>query len=255
MGHGPSLQKAIKNKASDQKALEAEIARVRDTLNNSETKAIEYIDDHTNGVIRSKDKGKPEVVLANSDSYTKYSEEYSLEVLDGVIDGVVAAAKDSMKVAATDGDDPEAVLDLVGSIGGLIKCSLALAASSSTTTTKLTITFSQFSVGDKNYAAYNAVNSGVVKASNAWGNKAITLVAQTTILARVAADENLTEQEMYQDDLNTLKRLVKDRNKEMLEAVEKGINNADALNLVKQFIDEASDNIKNDRKRLYPTLS
>ncbi|WP_440874951.1 hypothetical protein [Thalassotalea sp. PLHSN55] len=250
MGHGPSLRKAIQDKADAEKALQAEIDRVRATLDNSEQVAFDYIDGHTNGIILARDTQKPEIMFENNDSYTKFSEEYSLSALDQVIDGVVDTAKNAMEVAATDGDDPKAVLDLVGSIGGLIKSGLALAASSSTTSTKLTVTFSQFSVGDKNFAVYNAVNSGVVKAKNAWGNKEITLVAQTTVLAQVKADPNLTAEIMLQDDLNTVARLVKARNKEMIDAVEKGIDNSAALAVVEKMIDEAEENIKKDRDNL-----
>lgn len=250
MGHGPSLTTAIQDKSVDEDALETEIAKVRKTLANTEELAISYINDHTDGIVIAKDSGKPEILFTNNDSYIKYSEDYKLDSLDGVIDGIIDTAKDSMKVAATDGIDPKAVLDLVGSIGELIKSSLALAASSSTTSTKLTVTFSQFSVGDKDYAAYNAVNSGVVKANNAWGNKEITLVAQITVLARVKADANLTKEDMLQDDLNTLEELVKARNKQEVESVSKGIDNADALDRVQRMIDRASENIKRDRAAL-----
>jgi len=250
MCYGPSLQQAINDKSADEQALQAEINRVRNTMDNTEDMAIDYLNNHTNGLIKGQDSGKYEIMFASKESYTKYSEDYSLDALDNVIDKTIDTAKAGMKVAASDGADPAAVLDLVGSIGGLIKVGLALAASSSTTTTKLSVTFSQFSVGDKDFAVYNAVNSGVVKANNAWGNKEITLVAQITMLGRVKADANLTEQEAYQNDLNTLLKLEKARNQEMLDAVTKGIDNSAALKVVQGYINDARKNIKNDRNAL-----
>lgn len=250
MGHGPSLSAAINEKKVNEQALQAEIERVRVTLNNTEDMAINYLNDHTDGVIKAADTGKDEIRFTNNSSYTKYSEEYNLDALDKVIDAVIDTAQKTMTADADSSDNPQAVLDLVGSIGGLVKSGLALAASSSTTTTKLSVTFSQFSVGDKNFAVYNAVNSGIVKASNAWGNKDITLVAQITVLARVKADPNLTQEEAYQDDLNTLLKLEKLRNKEMLDAITKGIDNTSVIKQVEDFITQTRANITKDRSAL-----
>jgi hypothetical protein len=251
MGHGPSLQDAIKAKAAAEKALEAEINRVRLTMENSENQALQYINDHTNGVIISDKTKKPEITFTNDNSYSKFKQEYSLKALDVVIDGVIDTAKDSMKVAATEGDDPDAVIGLIGSIGGLIKSSLALASSSSTTTTKLTVTFSQFSVGDKNFAVYNAVNSGEVKADNAWGNKEITLVAQTTIIARVNPDPNLTYADMLQDDLNALEAFNHSLIEAEMDSIKNHTKNTDDLKLIKGFINDTEVDIKKYREKLY----
>ena len=251
MGHGPSLQDAIKAKAAAEKALNAEIARVRLTMKNSESEAMEYINGHTNGVIISDKTKAPEITFSNNNSYSKFKQEYSLKALDVVIDGVIDTAKKGMKVAATEGDDPEAVLGLIGSIGGLIKSSLALASSSSTTTTKLTVTFSQFSVGDKNFAVYNAVNSGEVKADNAWGNKEITLVAQTTIIARVNPDPNLTYADMLQDDLNYLEQFHKSYLEEEMDAIKNHTDNKADLLMIKGIIEDTEKDIKKYRKKLY----
>ena len=251
MGHGPSLQKEIKAKADAEKALEAEIKRVRATMKNDEAEALAYINKHTNGVVKSKDTGEPETMFSNNQSYSKFKQEYSLKALDTVIDGVIDTAKDGMKVAATEGDDPDAVLDLVGSIGGLIKSSLALASSSSTTTTKLSVTFSQFSIGDKNFAVYNAVNSGEVKADNAWGNKEITLVAQTSMVVRVMPDPNLTYADMLQDDLNYLEQFHKSYLEEEMDSIKNHTDNKDDLKMIKGMIEDTEKDIKKYREKLY----
>lgn len=250
MGNGPDLQQAIKDKSVDEQALQAEIDRVRNTMNNTEDMAIDYINSHTDGVIMAADSNSPEITFINNQSYTKFSEEYSLAALDAVIDQTIETAKDGMKVAASEGSDPGAVLALVGSIGGLIKSGLALAASSSTTTTKLTVTFSQFNVEDKDYAVYSAVNSGVVKGSDAWGMKDLTLVAQVTIVARVKADPNLTYQEKLQADLNQITELNKLYNSEVKDSLIKGTPNDKALKRVKRYIDAAEAEVQRDRERL-----
>ncbi len=251
MGHSPKVKDKINDKADAQKALEAEIERVRATLNNGETQAIDYINNHTNGVILSQKDGKPETLFANLDSYSKFKEEYSLDALNDVIDGVIQTAKDGMKVAATEGENPEAVMGLVGSVGGLIKSSLSLAASSSTTSTKLTVTFSQFSIGDKNFAVYNAVNSGQVKANNVWGDKDITLVAQTSMIVRVNPDPNLTYADMLQDDLNALKAFNKELIKAEMDAIKNHTDNKDDLKMIKGFLKDTEDDIKEYRNKLY----
>lgn len=251
MGHGPSLRDAIKAKADAEKALQEEITRVRATMKNSESEALEYINGHTNGVIISDKTKVSEIMFSNNDSYSKFKEEYSLKALDGVIDGVINTAKDGMEVAATEGDNPKAVLGLITSIGGLIKSSIALASSSSTTTTKLAVTFSQFNVGDKDFAVYNAVNSGEVKADNAWGDKEITLVAQTTIIARVNPDPNLTYADMLQDDLNALEGFNKSLIQAEMDSIKNHTKNIDDLKMIKGFMVDTENDIKKYRKILY----
>ena len=256
MGHSPKVKDAVGDKAEAEKELKAEIDRVRATLNNSEKEAIDYINSHTNGVIISADTKAPEIMFTNADSYSKFKEEYSLKALDGVIDGVIDSAKKGMEVAATGGDDPQAVVDLIGSVGGLIKSGLALASSSSSTTTDISVTFSQFSIGDKNFAVYNGINSGVVNASNVWGNKEITLIAQTSIIARVEPDPNLTYAEMLQDDLNALKEFHEDLLDQEREAIKSHNKDYAAdLQMIKDILKDTETDIDKYRKKLYPELN
>ncbi|MDB0037810.1 hypothetical protein N9F08_00445 [bacterium] len=251
MGYGPSLRDEIKAKAAAEEALEVAIKKVRATMNNEEAQALAYINNHTNGVIISDDTRKPEITFTNNESYSKFKQEYSLKALALVIDGVIEVAKNGMKAAATEGDDPKAVIGLIGSIGGLIKSGLALASSSSTATTKLAVTFSQFSIGDKNFAVYNAINSGEVKAENAWGNKEITLVAQTTVIARVEPDPNLTYADMLQDDLNAVEGFNKALIQEEMDAIKNHTKNTAELSMISGFIESTEADIKKYRDLLY----
>ena len=250
----PSVQDAVKDSAEAQKALNAAINSSLQSLNNTEQNVIDYINNHTNGIILSADTKKPEIILTNTLNYTKYSEDYSLDALDKSIDGIIATAKDSIKVAATDGADQAAVLDLVGSIGDIIKSGLSLASTSSNTTTKLSYVFSQFSSDSKDYAVCTAFNSGTVNANNAWGNKQITIIAESSVVARINADPNLTDQEILQNDLDTLATLSKALNKEKINAAIKHTNNKDDLDNIKNLIDDTINDIKNARKKISPSL-
>jgi hypothetical protein len=249
MCHGPSLQDTINKQAEAEQALQAEITRLLATMGNSEAEAIAYINLHSNGIVVADNKS-PEIVYSTSDSYTKFSDDYSIDALDKVVDASITTAQDAVKTYTSSGDSNASAVALVGSLGGLVKSGLALAASNSETDTKLSVTFSQFSVGDLNFAMYNAINSGIVSASNHWGNKQITLVAQCSVLARVNADTSLTAQEALQDDLNTLLTLEKMRNESEIEAVEKGTPNSAALAEVGTMITEATTNITKDRSAL-----
>ena len=249
MCHGPSLQSTIKQHAEAEQALQDEITRLLATMGNSENEAIAYINSHTNGIVLAANKS-PEIVFSNSESYTKFSDDYSIDALGKVVDRAITSAQDAIKVDTSTGDSNGQAVALVGSLGGLVKSGLSLAASNSETDTKLSVTFSQFNVGDLNFAIYNAINSGIVSASNAWGNKQITLVAQCTVLARVNADPNLTAEEALQDDLNTLLALEKARNKTEIDSIAKGIDNSAMLAEVGQMIKAATENITNDRSAL-----
>lgn len=73
---------------------------------------------------------------------------------------------------------------------------------------------------------------------------------QSTVLARVNADPNLTAEEALQDDLNTLLALEKARNKSERDSIAKGIDNSAMLAEVGQMIKAAAENITTDRSAL-----
>lgn len=260
MGHGPSLKQAILDKKVNAEALESEVKRVQGTMKNTEAQGLAYINNNTDGVILGADSKKPEIVFSNNQAYSKYSEEYSLASLNSVVDGVVDTAQKTMSVIATDGSDPKAITNLMGSIGGLIKAGLALAASSSTTSTDLSVTFSQFTVvsngtssklgTSSTYAMYNAINSAQVAASNAWGNKALTIVNQFTVVAHVKTDPNLTYDKMLATDLAHLLSLEEIYDALSEKALEDGTDNLASLQFAKQLIADARESIKADRTAL-----
>lgn len=253
MCHAKSLQEAIDEKKINEEALLAEIERVKSNLKNTEQNALDYINAHTNGIIIAEETGKPEIFISNNKAFSKYSEDFSLDALDEAVDKIVDTAKDSIKVGMTEGTNPEDITNLIGSIGGVIKAGLALAATSSSTTTDIETTFCQFNVGGKNYAVYNGINSGKTTSSNAWENKTITVLSQYTIMARVKADVNLSNEENLQNDLNHLTKLKSRLNKmeedSMFSDEDKDFTKAN------KFIEEAEKNITRDREKIAETMA
>ena len=224
------------------------------SLNNNENNVLEYINAHTNGIVFAADTKAPETVVVDAQKYTKFSEDYSLDALDKNIDAIIRTSKDSIKVALSDATDVPDVMNLVDSVGDMIKSGLSLAATSSNTTTKLSYIFSQFSSDSKDFAVCTSYNSGTVNASNAWGNKQITVISEVTVIARINADPNLTAQEILQNDLDTLVNLSKQLNKQRIDAATKNLDNDASLVRIKNLIDNTNNDIKKARKAITPSL-
>ncbi len=195
MGHGPSLSEAIKDKQKAEDAVNQAVAKATAGLKNTETQAVAYINSHTPGII--------ETGTSTYNSYSKFSEDYSLGVLDGIINGLVKTATDYVNPL----NEATKVADMMKDIGGVMESVLALFAASSNTTSTLQITFNHILSGDKNYAVYYAANSTIVHASNVWGNKEITVVANAFLLAQVKVNPEVTYAKIYQEDLDTLDTL------------------------------------------------
>lgn len=254
MCNSPSVQQAVNDSAEASKALNDAIQAALTSLNNSEQTVLDYINAHTNGIILAADTNAPETVVVDAKNYTKFSEDYSLDALDKSIDTIIDASKNSIKLALSDGADVPDVMNLVGSVGDMIKSGLSLAATSSNTTTKLSYIFSQFSSDSKDFAVCTSFNSGTVNASNAWGNKQITVISDVTVVARIKADPNLTAQEILQNDLDTLVILSKQLNKQRIEAATKNLDNDASLDKIEKLIDNTNNDIKNARKAITPSL-
>jgi hypothetical protein len=92
-------------------------------------------------------------------------------------------------------------------IGSLVKGMLGLAASSSSTEENLQVTFSYIIAGHNNYAVYYAYNSATVAAQNAWGNKNITVIANTYYVTQVRPNPAITRAQNLQKDLDSWRRL------------------------------------------------
>lgn len=96
---------------------------------------------------------------------------------------------------------------MAGDIGSVVKSTLALAATSSSTSQDLQIVFNHVVANDENYAVYFACNSMTVKAENAWGNKEITVVSNMYYFAKVEPNPEVTYVKILQEDLDTLDKL------------------------------------------------
>jgi len=194
MGHGPSLKKAIKDNNNAIQEVNEAIAKAEKSLQNTEQKAIDYINNHTKGII---DSG---VIASNPNTYSKFSQTYSLSVLDGIIDGAIKFAEDYL--------DPGKVetkaAKMAGDVGEVVKSTLALFATSSSSNEKLQVVFNQFRSGNNNYAIYYACNSMSVKAKNAFGSKEIMVVTNMYLFAQVKPNPDITHQEVIQADLDAI---------------------------------------------------
>lgn len=210
MGHGPSLQETINRSDAARKAVEASVASAEAALDNTEQRASEYINSHTKGIIQQ--------VNINFASYTKYSSEYSLDVLTGVVDAAVKTAQSAIKLNAEPGPKTDSAVELAEDVGTLITATLALFASSETTTQSLQKVFSYILAGDVNYAVYYATNSMDVKAENAWGSKQITVITNAYMMAIVKPNPDITEAKVYQDNLDTVVILNKQFNQALINA-------------------------------------
>jgi hypothetical protein len=194
----PNIESALKDNSDAIAAVKKACDQAWASLQNDETKGVAYINQHTKGIIST--------LSSNSVWYSKFSEDFSLEALDTIIDSTVKVAVDAIKLEAGD-DNPDLAAQSAEDVGSLVKGVLALAASSSSTEENLQVTFSYLIAGDNNFAVYYAYNSTTVDAQNAWGHKDITVVANTYIVAQVEPNPDITRGQMLQKDLTTLKRL------------------------------------------------
>ncbi len=197
MGHGPSLSHTIANSEQAKAAVEKAIQKAEIQLANTQKKGIAYINEQTNGII-----GKG-VLFSNNNSYSKFSDSYSLSALDSIVDNVITAAQDYLN---PENDEMKAA-KLAGAVGNVVKSTLALFATNSSTNTELQVIFSQIIAGDANYAVYYATNSMTVNAQNAWGNKNITVVSNLYLFAQIEPNVQATYAEILQQNLYALARL------------------------------------------------
>ncbi|WP_038177306.1 MULTISPECIES: hypothetical protein [Vibrio] len=197
MCHGPSLESAIQKSEEAKKAVNEAVAKAQAALKNTEETAKEYIQSHTKGIL--------EVESVNNQSYSKFSDEFNLDALDDVVDGIVKVAQDYL----TSDEDPTKAAGMAADIGSVIKSTLALAATSSSTTEKLQVVFNHIVTDDKNYAVYYACNSMTVNAENAWGNKEITVVSNMYMFAEVEPNPEVTYAKILQEDLDALDKVNK----------------------------------------------
>jgi hypothetical protein len=194
----PNIESALKDNADAIAAVHKACDEATASLQNDETKGTAYINQHTKGITQ--------ILKSNTLWYSKFSEDFSLDALDGIIDSTVKLAVDAIKLEAGD-DNPDVAAQSAEDIGALVKGVLALAASSSSTEENLQVTFSYLIAGDNNFAVYYAYNSTTVDAQNIWGNKDIKVVANTYIVAQVQPNPDITRGQMLQKDLDTLKKL------------------------------------------------
>jgi hypothetical protein len=194
----PSIVDALKDNQAAINAVTAACASTSKTLANSTEKAETYINQKTKGIIQN--------LASNSLWYSKFSEDFNLAALDDIIDKTVETVVDAIKLSAGD-DSPDLAASTAQDVGSLVKGVLGLAASSSSTEENLQVTFSYIVAGDNNYAIYYAFNSATVAAQNVWGNKNITVIANTYRVDMVNPNLDITRAQMLQKDLNTIKKL------------------------------------------------
>jgi hypothetical protein len=210
MGHGPSLQETINRSDEARRAVEASVKEADEALKNTELKAEDYINSNTKGIIQR--------LNTNFASYTKYASEYSLDVLTGVVDAAVKTAQSAIKLNAEPGPKTEGAIELAEDVGTLITATLALFASSESTTQNLQRVFSYILADDMNYAVYYATNLMSVKAKNAWGDKEITVITNAYMMAVVQPNPDITEAKVYQQNLDTVVILNKQFNEALINA-------------------------------------
>ncbi|MEO0528268.1 MAG: hypothetical protein AAFZ89_13640 [Bacteroidota bacterium] len=201
MGHGPSLSNTIAKSEAARAAVEKAIQTAENQLKNTQERGMEYINKMThNGII--------EVIATNNNSYSRFSDSYSLSKLDGIVDGIVDTAQEYLNPE----NEEAKTAALVGSIGDVVKSTLGLFASSSSTETQLSIVFNHVKTNDANYVVYYATNCMYVNAQNAWGGKSITVVANSYIFAQVEPNASVTYAEILQLNLNALTQAIKQYN-------------------------------------------
>jgi hypothetical protein len=194
----PNIETALKDNAAAIAAVKKASEAAEASLKNTVEQGKAYINANTKGIIQVTD--------SNSLYYSKFSEDFSLEALDGIIDSTVKIIAVAIKAEAGD-DNPDLAVEAANDVGALVKGVLALAASSSSTETNVQVTFSYIIAGENNFAVYYAYNSTSVDAQNVWGSKDITVIANTYVVAQVTPNPDITRAQMLQKDLDTLKKL------------------------------------------------
>ena len=194
----PNIQSALKDNQAAIDAVNAACNSTFATLGNNEDKAKAYINANTKGIVQN--------LGQDSLWYSKFSEDFNLSALDGVIDKTVNLVVDAIKAQAGE-DSPDLAEQSAQDVGSLVKGVLALAASSSSTDENLQVTFSYIIAGDNNFAVYYAYNSATVAAQNVWGSKNITVILNTYVVVMVKPDPEITRSQMLQKDLDTLRKL------------------------------------------------
>jgi len=210
MGLGPSLQTAINNMNNEEAAkaaVEAAIANANQTLANTEQKARDYINRVSKGITSTEG--------INNKSYSKYSDDYSLAVLDGVVDRIIKTAQDKLMP----GTEPTKASEMAGDIGTLIKATLVLAAMSTEPDTTLQVFYNHITTGEQNYAVYYATNSMSVSAENLVGSKDITVISNMYLFTKVNANVEVTIEKILQEDLDTLVTLNEQYDKAIIAAM------------------------------------
>jgi|694.fasta_scaffold99226_3 hypothetical protein len=195
MGHSPSLQDTINKSEDAKKAVQQAVANAVTALKNDKVAAETYINSNSKGIVK--------VVSEIFASYSKFSDEYNLKGVDASVDAITKTATDYFGQAHKDDKD---IIPFVEDLGGLVKTTLALAATSSSTSTSVSYVFNQFRSGLDNYATYYACNSMTVSAQNVWGNKDIIVVANAYILAQVQPDPEIERVESLQNALDDLEK-------------------------------------------------
>ncbi len=236
MGHGPNLNDAVKKSEEAKNAVEAAITKAEATLKNTEQKAKDYINSHTKGII--------EIEATNNNSYTKYSDEYSLEILDGIVDGLIKGAQDFLNPTS----EATKASEMAGDVGSVVKSTLALFATSSSTNQELQVVFNHIIKEDENYTVYYATNSMNVNASKAWGNKELTVVSNMYLFAKVKPNPEVTHAKILQEDLDTLATLNEQYDKAIINASNQ--DELDGLNFNQNKMMVLETKIKTDLKEL-----
>ena len=195
----PNIDDKLKDDKAARDAVQKASNAAMEKLNNTIEQGKEFINNETKGIV--------EVMSENSLYYSKFSEDFSLDALDGIIDSTINVVADGVKVAATEGADPELAAETAKDVGELVKGMLSLAATSSTTQSKAEIIFSTIVSGEDNFAVYYACSSTSVDADNAWGHKDIIVISNTYVVARVNPNPDITRAQMLQKDLDTLRKL------------------------------------------------
>ncbi|OJU74841.1 MAG: hypothetical protein BGO09_04530 [Bacteroidetes bacterium 47-18] len=236
MGHSPKLQTAIDKSAEAKRLIEEEIRKAQEALANTEAKATDYINTHTKGIIQ--------VLASNNNAYSKFTDDYSLKVLDGVIDGVSKTAKDLV----TNKDDKEKMAEAaIGDIAEVVKSTLALFSTSSSTNQTSQIVFSYIISGDNNFAVYFACNSMSVENKSAFGEQKMVVVSNMYLLASVKPNPDITKAKIIQNDLDTLYELNKSFNEALINV--KTIEDLENLKLAQIKIDMIVEKLKKDLEK------
>jgi len=191
----PNITTALKDNKDAIDAVNKACEAAAATLMNSVDLGETYINNNTKGIVQT--------LRSNSLWYSKFSEDFSLQALDKIIDDTVNLAVDAIKAEAGN-DSPDLAAKAAQDIGALVKGVLSLAACSSSTEQNLQVTFSYIVAGKNNFAVYYAYNSTTVDAKNVWGSKDINVIANTYIVAQVNPNPDITRAQILQKDLDTL---------------------------------------------------